>query len=73
MQAYLEEDAGETEPFFAYVAFLAVHIPVQAPREFTEKYIEIYEEGWNAIREQRWQRAQDLGLIRRRRTASTAT
>lgn len=64
MQAYLEEDAGETEPFFAYVAFLAVHIPVQAPREYTEKYIETYEEGWNAIREQRWQRAQDLGLIR---------
>lgn len=64
MQTYLEEDAGETEPFFAYVAFLAVHIPVQAPREFTEKYIATYEDGWNTIREQRWQRAQSLGLIR---------
>lgn len=64
MQTYLEEDAGETEPFFAYVAFLAVHIPVQAPREFTEKYVATYEEGWNTIREQRWQRAQSLGLIR---------
>ena len=64
MQTYLEQDADQAGPFFAYVAFLAIHIPVQAPREFTEKYIETYEVGWNAIREQRWQRAQDLGLIR---------
>ena len=64
MQAYLDADAGREEPFFAYVAFLAVHIPVQAPREYTEKYIETYAEGWNAIRTQRWQRAQDLGLVR---------
>jgi len=64
MQTYLEEDAGREEPFFAYVAFLAVHIPVQAPREYTEKYVATYEEGWNTIREQRWQRAQTLGLIR---------
>lgn len=63
MQSYLEEDAGRAEPFFAYVAFLAIHIPVQAPREYTEKYVATYEEGWNAIREQRWQRAQDLGLV----------
>lgn len=63
MQAYLEQDAGSPDPFFAYVAFLAVHIPVQAPREYTEKYIQTYESGWNVIREQRWQRAQDLGLI----------
>ena len=34
MQGYLEADAGRSEPFFAYVAFLAVHIPVQAPREY---------------------------------------
>jgi arylsulfatase A-like enzyme len=64
MQVYLDAHADREEPFFAYVAFLAVHIPVQAPREYTEKYIETYAEGWNAIRTQRWQRAQDLGLVR---------
>jgi len=63
MQTYLEQDAGSNDPFFAYVAFLAVHIPVQAPREFTEKYVATYGAGWNAIREQRWQRAQELGLV----------
>jgi arylsulfatase/uncharacterized sulfatase len=63
MQRYLEEDAGYDAPFFAYVAFLAVHIPVQAPKEYTERYTDTYKEGWGAIREQRWQRAQELGLI----------
>jgi len=63
MQTYLEEDAERNDPFFAYVAFLAVHIPVQAPREYTEKYVSVYKDGWNTIREQRWQRAQELGLI----------
>ena len=63
MQDYLEADGGRSEPFFAYVAFLAVHIPVQAPREYTEKYLDVYADGWSVIRERRWQRAQALGLV----------
>lgn len=60
---YLEADAGREEPFLAYVAFLAVHIPVQAPREYTDRYVDTYSEGWEAVREARWQRAQELGLV----------
>ncbi|MEL6956458.1 MAG: arylsulfatase [Pseudomonadota bacterium] len=60
---YLEADAGSDDPFLAYVAFLAIHIPVQAPREYTERYIDTYSVGWEAVREARWRRAQDLGLV----------
>ena len=60
---YLEADAESAEPFLAYVAFLAIHIPVQAPREYTDRYVETYKAGWQAIREARWQRAQEIGLI----------
>lgn len=60
-------DAAEPErldrPFFAYIAFQAVHIPVQAPREFTDRYDGTYDKGWDALRSQRWQRAKALGLI----------
>jgi len=63
MIEYLEADAGRDEPFLAYVAFLAIHIPVQAPRQYTERYVETYSVGWEAIREARWQRAVDLGLV----------
>ena len=60
---YLEADTDQTDPFFAYVAFMAVHIPVQAPRKYTERYIDTYSAGWQAIRDARWERAQALGLV----------
>lgn len=63
MIGYLEADKASTDPFFAYVAFQAVHIPVQAPRAFTAHYEGVYDTGWNEIRDARWQRAQTLGLI----------
>ena len=52
------------KPFFAYLAFQAIHIPIQAPREFTEHYAGVYDQGWQVLRERRWEKAQTLGLIR---------
>ena len=60
---YLEADSNNPAPFFAYIAFQAVHIPVQAPREFTEHYEDKFDEGWQKLREARWTRAKALGLI----------
>ena len=57
MIEYVESDGESEQPFFAYLAFQAIHIPVQAPREFTQKYVETYSVGWEAIRNARWQRA----------------
>ncbi len=63
MIQYLSDDEPSTAPFFAYVGFQAVHIPVQAPREYTAHYLNTYEAGWDALRQARWRRAQALGLI----------
>lgn len=63
MIEYLNDDTQRSEPFFAYLAFQAVHIPVQAPREFSEHYRGVYEGGWEPLRARRWQRAQELGLL----------
>ncbi|MEQ8557508.1 MAG: arylsulfatase [Henriciella sp.] len=57
---------GETDvskPFLAYLGFQAVHIPVQAPAEITAKYRDTYSDGWQALRERRWLKAKELGLI----------
>lgn len=60
---YLETDRERgADPFFAYLAFQAVHIPVQAPRALTEGYNGVYDAGWEDVRAQRWARAQTLGL-----------
>lgn len=56
-------DQGGNDPFFAYLAFQAVHIPVQAPRAYTAHYEAVYDKGWDSIRNARWQRAQAMGLI----------
>ncbi|WP_300535348.1 arylsulfatase [Sphingosinicella sp.] len=60
---YLETDRATGDPFFAYVAFQAVHIPVQAPRSYTARYEAVYDKGWDSVRTARWQRAQAMGLI----------
>lgn len=60
---YLRTDASNSKPFFAYVAFQANHIPVQAPREFIDKYKGRYDAGWTALRQARRDRAAALGLV----------
>jgi arylsulfatase/uncharacterized sulfatase len=56
-------DRNDEKPFFSYIAFQAIHIPVQAPREFTNHYEGIYTDGWNAILERRFERAKELDLV----------
>ncbi|MEQ9465730.1 MAG: arylsulfatase [Haliea sp.] len=63
MLEYLEEAPAREQPFLAYLAFQAVHIPVQAPREFSDNYRGVYDAGWQALRSARWQRARDRGLV----------
>lgn len=60
---FIGSNHGSGRPFFSYIPFLAVHIPVQAPREYTEHYLGMYEEGWETLREERKQRAVELGIV----------
>ncbi|MEM8660789.1 MAG: arylsulfatase [Pseudomonadota bacterium] len=62
MIEYLDETDAK-QPFFAYLPFQAIHIPVQAPAEFIANYDGVYDEGWHALRQARYERAQTLGLI----------
>lgn len=59
---YLEQ-TNANKPFFAYLPFQAIHIPVQAPEEFIANYQGRYDDGWDALRKVRHQRAQQLGLV----------
>jgi arylsulfatase A-like enzyme len=60
---YLDSDTRQEAPFFAYLAFQAVHIPVQAPREFTQHYEGVYDDGWAVLQERRAKRAREQGLL----------
>lgn len=60
---HIESNRDSQKPFFSYIAFQANHIPLQAPRAFIDKYRGQYADGWHVLRQQRRQRAIDLGLI----------
>lgn len=57
------QDGQEKKPFFAYLPFQAVHIPVQAPQEYIDRYMGVYDGGWDELRQQRFERAVELGIV----------
>lgn len=62
MMEYIDETAPG-QPFFSVIGFQAIHIPVQAPREFIERYNGVYDDGWQALRQRRHQAAIARGMI----------
>jgi len=60
---FIESNRADGRPFFSYVPFQAVHMPVQAPQEYTDKYMGKYDEGWTALRERRLASAKALGIV----------
>lgn len=50
-------------PFFLYYAHTSVHGPIQAKAEDIERFRGRYEAGWDALREARFVRQQELGII----------
>ena len=60
---FIDSNSQDEDPFFAYIPFQAVHMPVQAPREFSDKYAGVYDEGWTVMREKRRIAAVAAGVI----------
>lgn len=50
-------------PLFGYVAFQAIHLPIQAPAEIIERYNGVFSLGWDKLRAARFARAKAAGLI----------
>ena len=60
---YLGSSEKGGAPFFAYLAFSAPHIPVQAPESHIDLYQGRYDAGYDLIRQQRFETMQHLGLV----------
>lgn len=60
---FIDQNEADDEPFFAYIPFQAVHMPVQAPREFSDKYKGVYDEGWAVMRAKRHRAAIAAGVV----------
>ena len=52
-----------SKPFFLYMSYTAPHWPLHALPEDIEKYEGIYDKGWDYIREKRYRKMKELGII----------
>jgi arylsulfatase A-like enzyme len=64
--AFVSDYAGKPDPFFMYVAFTSPHWPLHALAEDIERYADRYKTGWDELRNERYRRMVDLGIIDRR-------
>lgn len=60
---FIDSNLSDGQPFFAYVPFQAVHIPVQAPQAYIDRYMGVYDQGWTDLRQARMERAVALGIL----------
>jgi arylsulfatase A-like enzyme len=62
---YLREGfaTAPQQPQFLYLAFGAAHAPIQVPQRYIDKYAGVYEKGWDRLREERFSRQKQLGII----------
>lgn len=59
---FLESQDQQEDPFFLYMAYTAPHWPLHARDSTLQKYKLLYSQGWDELREQRFERMLELGL-----------
>jgi arylsulfatase len=55
--------AAGDKPFFLYFATGATHSPHQVPKEWIDKYKGKFDQGWDKLREENYEREKQLGVI----------
>ncbi|NQU24604.1 MAG: arylsulfatase, partial [Candidatus Nealsonbacteria bacterium] len=63
----IETFAAADGPFFQYVAFTAAHWPLHAPEKTIQKYVKRYQDGWEKLRNDRYARMLEMGIIDEKR------
>jgi len=58
-----QQQVNTGRPFFTYLALGACHAPLHAPKEFIEKYSGKFDQGWDEVREETFERQKKLGVI----------
>lgn len=60
---FIDEAVASQRPFYGYLPFTAPHWPLHAREEDIAAYRGRYADGWDALREARYQRMHELGLL----------
>lgn len=57
------EGAERESPFLLYISHVAPHWPLHARPEHIEKFRDIYDIGWDRLREERYERMIEMGIV----------
>jgi arylsulfatase len=60
---FIDEALAEKKPFYLHLCYNAPHFSLQAPAEDIAKFRGRYKAGWEAVRDARYQKQTELGII----------
>jgi len=60
---FVDEALAEKKPFYLHLCYNAPHFPLQAPAEEIAKFRGMYKTGWGSVRDTRYAKQLELGLI----------
>jgi arylsulfatase len=60
---YIDKHKADQKPFFIYASYTAPHDPLQAPKEYIDKYKGKFDMGWDSLRTIRLDNLKALGLV----------
>ncbi len=56
------KQADPDKPFYLHLCFGATHAPHHAPKEWSDRYAGVFDDGWDAYREKTFARQKELGI-----------
>ena len=59
---FIDRNKSDSKPFFAYLSYTAVHDPLQASKEYIEKYKGKFDMGWDSLWLLRLNNLKTLGM-----------
>jgi arylsulfatase len=60
---FIDANKDDGRPFFAFAAYTTPHWPLQVPDEYLDLYAGHYDDGYDALRERRFDSLQEAGII----------
>jgi arylsulfatase len=60
---FIEAGKDNGKPFFAFAAYTSPHWPLQVPDEYLDIYSGFYDDGYDSLRERRFETLKEAGII----------
>lgn len=61
--SFIDANHADGKPFFAYMAHQAPHDPYHLPKEWRDRHVGEYDNGWDVTRANRLKKQKELGIV----------